>query len=222
MTEKDGTKGPRSPQEPGAPSGLMERLAAMLGLKPGQAHLIRMLAVALALGILFLNAGELFGVMEPKAPPAGATQVSTGAEQPVHELSRLERQMARELEEKLSLIQGAGRVRVAVTLEATPAAVPVINTREQKTQQSEQATDGSTRKTDTIQVDQNNVVTRDGNRDSLAILRQDRAPIAGVLIVAEGADSPGVRAALHAAAVAALGAPAHRVSVVPAERRSLP
>lgn len=215
MSDKE-PKDPKDPQETG---GLIGRLTQMLGLKPSQANMIKLIAVALALGILFLNAGELFGVTETNPQPANATEV---VQQPVasqDELVRLEREIATNLAEKLSLIQGAGQVRVAVTLEASPAIVPVMSTRQQETSQHESAADDSTRKTDTKQLDKTHVVTRDGNRDVLAVLKRDRAPIAGVLIVADGAGDSRVRARLHAAAVTALGAPAHRVSVVASQGR---
>jgi stage III sporulation protein AG len=199
---------------------LVERLTIMMGLKPNQVGMVKMMAIGLALGILFLNAGELFGLEEGSSRPADTTLVSAPADSSGRdELVDLEREIGNKLERTLSLIQGTGAVRVAVTLEAGPEAVPVINSRVQETTTDEKAGDSSTRRSNTTQKDQSSVVTRDGSRDSLALLKRSRAQIAGVLIVAEGAQEITVRARIHEAAVTALGIAAHRVSVVPAEGR---
>lgn len=201
-------------------SGLAEKLAGWLGLKPGQASMVKLIAVAVALGVLFMNAGSLFGLTETSRRPPDATEVVAPVrEQPEDELQRLELAMADRLEAILSQVEGAGEVQVTVTLATGPTVTPLVNTRRETTITDEVAADGSKRRTETVSDDQSNVMSKDLNQDLPAVASRSRAEVAGVLIVAEGARSPAVRARLHSAAATALNIPAHRIAVVPAEGR---
>ncbi len=191
--------------------GPAERLAQVLGLKPQQANMIKLIAIAIAIGILFLNAGDLFGLTETRTPPPPDT-LKVGGVGDLREddvLTRLERDLADRLKRKLALIQGAGRVEVMVTLAAGPTEVPVTDVRQQETTTSEKGAGGDTRQTTTVTRDVTTVTT-DGR---LGVLKVSGAEIAGVLIVAEGARDDRVRAALHQAVVTTLDVPAHKVDV---------
>lgn len=207
MTERDGN------------SGLGERLARWLGLKPGQANVLKLVAVALALGVLFLNAGNLFGVTESGRRSPEATEVVAPTRDSQDPLQQLEREMAARLEEILSQVEGAGQVRVTVTLASTPAVMPLTNSRREQTVTEETAADGSHRRTETVTTDETNVMSTDANQDVPAVASRSRAEVAGVLIVADGAGNETIRARLHRAAVTALDIPAHRIEVVPAGER---
>jgi len=202
-----------------ANTGLAERLAQWLGLKPGQAAVMKLVVVALALGVLFLNAGSLFGVTDTGRRPPDATAVVAPAPEPQDALQRLEQDMAARLEHILSQVEGAGQVRVTVTLASSPTVTPLVNTRREQTTTEETAADGSRRRTETVTSDETNVMSKDVNQDMPAVASRSRAEVAGVLIVAEGAHSATVRARLHRAAVTALNIPAHRIEVVPAGER---
>lgn len=193
------------------------RLAQWLGLKSVQGPMLKWIAVAVALGVLFLNAGSLFGLTETSQRPPNATEVVASVqEQPTDELQRLELEMADRLVAILSQVEGAGQVSATVTLAKGPTVTPLMNTRRETTTTDETAADGSQRRTETVSDDQTNVMSKDVNQDLPAVASRSRAEVAGVLIVAEGARSAAVRARLHAAAVTALNIPAHRIEVVPA------
>lgn len=197
------------------------RLGQMVGLKPQQAGVVKILAAGLFIGILFIQAPAFFGVGENSSSqrPPDATEVTAPADPPRDELSRMEREIAGNLERTLSRIAGAGEVHVSVTLAAGPRVTPLTNVREDKTTTKEDATDGSRRTTDTTSRDVTNVMTKNGSADVPAVASRSRAEIAGVLIVAQGARDATVRANLFYAAAGELGIPAHRVTVYPAERR---
>lgn len=198
--------------------GWAARLAAAIGLKPQQANLVKLLAVGLAIGLLFLNAGELFGLNEQPTRPESATQIAAPPGAPQDELTRMEADLARSLERTLSAVAGAGKVHVTVMLEAGPTISVVADTRVDKTSTKETAADNSTRETVTTNTTTTNVVTRSGSSDSPAVMKKSRAQIAGVLIVAEGARASVVRARLHEAAVTALGISPNRITVTEAGR----
>jgi len=197
---------------------LAEKIAQLIGMKPHQANMVKFLAVALALGILFMNAGALFGVTDRPSDPA-ATEIVASPGAPQDELTRMEGDLGRTLERILSQITGAGEVRVTVMLLAGPTITTVADHRTDKTHTTESAADGSKREIVAENVTRTNVVTKSGNTDTPAVMKKDRAEIAGVLIVADGAGSVSVRAKLHSAAMTALGIPAHRIQVVAAKER---
>lgn len=204
MTEKEPAK-----------AGLAERITELLGLKPGQANMVKLIAVALVLGILFMNAGDLFGVTETRRPPNATAVVAPPEGEPVSELTRLEEHYAERLAQKLQAIAGAGRVEVSVTLEAGPSIAVVADTRVDRTNISETATEGSTRRTETVNTHTTHVLQKSGSEDSPVVAKESRAQIAGILIVAEGAGNMSVRQRLHEAAMIAYGIPGHRIQVVP-------
>jgi len=123
----------------------------------------------------------------------------------------------------LSRIAGAGRVTVWVTLAAGPELVPLSQETVHTTLTDERDAGGGTR---TVRDEERTVqvVTDGGTSSALGagaggrpLLEQVLAPrVAGVLVIAEGAGDPRVRAQLAAAAAAALGLPVHRVVVLPA------
>ncbi|MFZ5816803.1 MAG: stage III sporulation protein AG [Bacillota bacterium] len=206
----------KKPEEP----GWIETLLARLGIGKREAGLVKMLAIGLALGILFLQAGSLFGVetgSRPTERPPNATLVGAPAAEE-DELTRLERRIAGDLEEKLSLIRGAGRVRVLVTLEAGPTIDVVKNTTVDTSTTTEKASDSSTRQTETTNTRGEHVFYRDGSAERPVVARTSRPEIAGVLIVAEGAREARIKARLLDAAAVALKVPAHRIEVLPADR----
>lgn len=216
MGEKAPEQGPdRGP----ANTGWVGRLTSLLGLKPQQANMVKLMAVGVALGVLFLNAGDLFGIVGSSKQSPSATEVSAPPGAPQDELTRMEDDLAKHLERALSVIQGAGTVRVTVMLEAGPTVMAIADTKVDKTTTHETASDKSNRETTTTNTSTSNVIVKSGNADALAVAKKSRAQIAGVLIVADGARSGAVRARLHASAVTALGISANRIAVVAANGR---
>lgn len=190
-----------------------------LGLTKEQAKVVPMLAVLLFIGILLLQAGKLFGVESSGSSdrPPGATLVTAPAWGEEDELTRQERRLALELEEKLAIIRGAGKVRVMVTLESGPTIEVVKNTTVDQSTTTEKASDNSTRETQSTNTRNDNVFYRDGSAERPVVSRTSRPEIAGVLVVAEGARDARIRAQLLDATMVALKLPANRIEVVPAD-----
>lgn len=198
----------------------MDKLVAYMGLTPDKAWLVKVVAFAVVVGILALEIGPYLGFGGGSSQqPVQSSPVITPAGPAQDELVRLEQDLARRLEQTLSLIRGAGTVRVLVTLEEGPAITPVTSHRNQETTTKERATEGSTRETTQLQEDVTPITTKGGSNDALAVLKRSGPKVAGVLIVADGAKNKGVQAQLHAAAVTALGISADHIRVVAAEGR---
>jgi stage III sporulation protein AG len=200
----------------------LTRIGQMIGLKPQQAGVVKIVAVGLAIGLLFMQAPTLFGVSDsggsPRRPP-DATEVTAPPDTTRDELSQLERDYAANLERSLSLVAGAGNVHVTLYLASGQRAMPLTDVRAEKTTANEDAADGSTRVTTTVTTDTHNVMTKSGSADVPAMAARNRAEIAGVLIVADGAGSSVVKERLFQSARTALGIPANKIQVVPSDRR---
>lgn len=196
-----------------------ERIATSLGLKPAYGNYVKLVVIAVGVGVLFMSAGDLFGITDTggRRPPNASEVLGAPGATSKEELARLEESMARDLETTLSAIRGAGKVRVSLTLESGPSEQPVLNTQDQQTTTHEKAGDNSLRDTQTTTRNTTNVMVQDGNTQSLAVAKRTRAQVAGVVVVAEGARVPAIKKMIFDAVVTRLHIPANRVDVIPAE-----
>ncbi len=116
------------------------------------------------------------------------------------------------LEETLSRIEGAGRVKVMITYESSSEIIPAISV----DKQTSSTVDTSENGTSEINSEntQSEVVTINGSNGSSAlVLREDSPKVMGVLIIAEGADNIGVKLSLLEAAQTILNVSPDRVDV---------
>lgn len=197
------------------PGDWAQWIAARLGLKSVQAGTVRLVVIALLVGVLAMTVMEELGGLTETQQPAGSREVSLPVGSPQDELTRMEQEIAGRLARTLAGIQGAGEVEVSVTLAAGPTVTPVTDTRVDRNHVTETAPDNSHRETDQTNTTTTNVMSKNGSADSLVVARKDRAEIAGVVVVAAGARDSRVRERLTSATVTALKISPHRVIVMP-------
>lgn len=179
---------------------------------------MKLALVAVAFGVVIMTVPGLFGIKSGGSSsgktPAGATPVAAlpgaGRES---EIEQMQQRMSRDIETALSRIQGAGKVHVTVTLKTGVIRDPVINRNRQETTTGEKAADDSQRDQKTVTLAETHVVVQ----DTLAVVKELRPQIAGVLVVADGAYDARIREQLTKA-VSSLGIPLHLVQVDPADR----
>ena len=202
-------------------------LQRLLGLPARQARTAAYLLAAAALGIALMGLPELFrpGPTRPASGPAGPAAPATvpaGALAPPvpPEANGAGRDLERELEAMLNLMEGVGNVRVFVAYERGTERVVAVN--EAREQRSSPVADGGRggQGLQESRVDRQVVVVRDneGRREMPVVLVERYPVVRGVLVVADGARDPSVRLAIQRAVSAALGVPPHRISVY-AKRR---
>ncbi|QIA27108.1 stage III sporulation protein AG [Thermaerobacter sp. PB12/4term] len=178
-----------------------------------------LLAAALMVGVGLLVAGQWrqggAGPAPAVAPAPTVTASATAAA--TNPLQPMAADLAARLEAILSGVQGAGRVQVEVHLARGPryeyAANQVATERRIEEQDS-----GGGRRTTTEQRDERQLLRGGGDEPAL-ISEVDAVEIAGVLVVAEGAADPDVRAALTQAVATYLHLPLHRVMVLAGQPR---
>ena len=146
--------------------------------------------LALLLGILLLAAGRSFSDSKEEVP------------QTVAAAETADRATERRMAEILSKIQGAGQVDVMLTYRQTEEKTIAHNeTREEKGE--------------TLRTEQTAILLEDGDGATQPLVLTEAGPVVeGVVIAAQGADSPAVAAALNQAAQALLDVPAHKVAVL--------
>ncbi|MCG0239071.1 MAG: hypothetical protein L6E13_07520 [Firmicutes bacterium] len=213
--------------------GLLARLGRLLGLKESQARSIALILVIGLLG-LWLLGWDPAGTADrrQRRPPGTYVQADlpwdTGEQQPqtaaaaggpegagADSLSSYEARLARELEGILSMVEGAGQVRVLVRLAAGPTRVPAMEQRTTTRSIREQDAGGGTRQTTDADTDSRPAMaTAAGGGAAPFVLREEGPRVEGVVVVAEGARYPLVRAELAQAAALALGVPPNRVAVL--------
>lgn len=215
---RDGAKTP--PEQPTGP-GLLSLVGRWLGLKPGQHDLLRYLLLIGFLGLLYMLVGNLTPAAErtPEEPSNGfAVFGERSSPAPADEgLLAYERALAAEVQRVLAALDGAGRVEVTVRLRRGPERILAADAQTNSRRTEEHDSAGGTRVVTEVSESGQTVILRTGGAgaDKPLVLREERPQIDGVLVVAEGAFDPVVRARLVRAAAVALGIHAHRVHVAP-------
>lgn len=132
-------------------------------------------------------------------------------------LTTVERELEDRLAAILSAVDGAGSVQVTVTLKAGAERVYAqdVNRQDRTIQEKDQG--GGNRTTSEVNEQGSLVMTQsaNGGKDEPVVIKERHPEIAGVLILAEGAGSPGLREKLIKAAETVLDVPSHRVMVLP-------
>ena len=180
-------------------------------------NILMYLVVIAAAGAMLMLWGRIERRAQPPLEPQAVTafiqqpEPSPGAD--TH--ARPERALEKELEAFLSLVSGAGQVRVMVSAFGGRETVFAVDTTANHSYIMEEDAQGGTRDQRQISTQEQTVIITDRNGlDQPLILREIDHRIEGVVIIAEGGTDPFVRDALTRAAMAVLGTEAHRVQVL--------
>ncbi|WP_114679237.1 hypothetical protein [Desulfotruncus alcoholivorax] len=186
-----------------------------------------LLLLLLMLGVLLMMLGSCGtgkpapGYTQPQGgqKPEDAVKTSAAGDSL---MSKEEKALAMELQQMLEDVSGAGRVEVSVNLATSTYNNYAINTTSglKTTQEKDQS--GGTR-----QITENTnsgtvVLSKSDQGYEGPVLEREMAPeVAGVLVVAEGAGDPRVKADLFRAAQVALGVEPQKVIVLPMKKEGL-
>jgi len=170
-------------------------------------QLVWLLALGV-LGVVLLLAGSLGG----KAPPGPAVPVR----QP-DGLAAAEEALEARLAAILGRVEGAGEVEVRVTLAKGPLYDYAVNTNTSDRRTEEADNNGGRRVTTEKGAEEQLVMRQVGGGQEPVIVQQTMPEVQGVLVLAQGAADPLVRARLSQAVQTLLGVAPHKVSVLPRE-----
>lgn len=123
--------------------------------------------------------------------------------------------LSEKLEAILSLVDGAGDVKVFLTFKQGAEKVPATDVSEDIAVTEEKDVNGGTRTVNQQKTDEKTVTVKspDGS-EAPFVLKEYRPQIEGAIIVAKGGDNAFIRDALIKAASASLGIEPHKVSVL--------
>jgi len=174
-----------------------------------------------AAGALLMLWGRVQGKETPPYVPAPAmAQVSQSISSHPPYPTRPERALEEELEAFLSLVAGAGRVRVMISAKGDRETIFAMDSTNSRSHTIEEDAQGGTRDQRQYNSQEQIVTVRDaGGIDHPLVIREILPRVEGVVIIAEGGDDPFVRDALTRAAMAVLGTDAHMVQVLTMERK---
>lgn len=173
---------------------------------------------ALVLGTLLLSIGNIaepgnrkLGAHPPVQETAAKENVQTS------ELFTTARALESELEAILEQVEGVGRVKVSVSLAATPIKEYATNTRATKRNTEEKDKSGGTRVTTETNEDGQLVLARTSTLqgEEPVVVRESKPQIQGVVVVAEGGNDPLIRARLTEAVQTLWALAPHQVQVLP-------
>jgi len=143
-------------------------------------------------------------VVEKVLPPSGNNMMTAE-----------EKEIAAELKRMLEKIAGVGRVDVTVRLASSTYNEYAINTDTGLKTTEESDHNGGTRKITENTDSSTLVITGSGQGQEKPVIKRELAPeVAGVLVVAEGANSPHIKANLFRAVQVALGVQPHKIIVM--------
>ena len=196
----------------------MKQLRTLLEAK--NKKIIVYLGMVLAVGAFMMLMARIAGPPNADESSAGASPTvqaevyTTQTPAPAQDFLHV-RALESRLEEFFTLVEGAGRVRVMVSLPTARETVFAVDGTSSESFSSEVDAQGGTRETrQTATQEQTVMVTDRTGTDRPLVLREVEPSVEGIVIIAEGGDSPFVRDALTRAARAVLGLDAHMVQVL--------
>ena len=174
------------------------------------------LAGAILLGVAFIligNSGKSGPGNQPK------TAIETGEQKAGFSsiMTQEEEILAGRLKNLLSQVKGAGAVDVSVRLATSRRDKYAVNTTTGRKTTEEKDQAGGTRLITENTGNEQLVLLRDGQREAPVVEEEQAARIAGVLVVAEGAKDPAIKAHLFQAVQVALGVEPQKILILPAE-----
>lgn len=199
----------------------MARLTDLLNRYLGEGGIRRhlwLLALG-ALGIALLLVGQFYPRGKPVAAGGSpAAQEARGVTEDRSRVQREEEYLAARLARMLAEIEGAGRVSVVVKLEGSSRVEYAVNTNTGR-RVTEEKDAGAVRRvtTESDANDQLVVVRGEQGLEAPVVEREVSPRVAGVLVVAEGARNPHIKAKLFRAVQVALGVEPQRILVLPKE-----
>jgi len=194
------------------------KLSDLMGGGGKNSQMIFLLALAV-LGIFLLLLGYLDTGGKREATPVGTVtspDPRLSPPQPRLQIQAEEEYLAQRLENLLQQISGVGKVDVSVRLEGSTTSEYAVNHTTGRKISDESDPAGTTRVITDISESGQLVVVRGDRGYEIPVVERELAPrVIGVLVVAEGARNPKIKAELFRATRVALGVEPHKILVLP-------
>ncbi|TCP31179.1 stage III sporulation protein AG [Scopulibacillus darangshiensis] len=197
---------------------------------------VQVLALLFALGVALMLLSHFITGQDPKSDKGTAPVFNANGSQK-EQLSSLksdemnkkfssigeyEKYYSRHIEDILDKVTGITNVSAWVTLDSTERNIYQSNEKTQTNRTEETDKNGGKREVKENSNDNEVVVIDDGNNKHPLVAGQRKPEIRGVLVVAEGADSPTIRSWIMEAVSTVLNVPTYKVQVLPRTAKEAP
>jgi stage III sporulation protein AG len=166
--------------------------------------------------LLLVFSGSWF---TPRSSPPSSQPAPSVTEQPAagDDLTPVEEQLESRLTVALSAVDGAGSVQVTITFKSGAENVYAqnVNKQDQTIQQKDQSGGNSTTNEVNEQDDLVLLQSTNGGSNAPVVVKELHPEIAGVLVLAEGANNPELKEELVQAVETVLDIPSYQVMVLP-------
>lgn len=188
------------------------------GEKGSKNNYLRNIIILGMIGTLLLLTGNVF--LSNNNPPRAVPQSDNDVNQDQVVYSDYENELARKLEEIISLIDGVGKVRAQVYVKNSIEYEYEYNQNTTNKITSENDQNGGERRIEEDTIESDMVIIKDSSGNEKPVVRRKKIPeITGILIVAQGAENSHLKYRISRAVSSFLDLPVHRISVLPYEGR---
>lgn len=167
-------------------------------------------AIAIAVILMITSDGSSNVGMDLVQQPA-----ALDLEKDSTQIGLLEKDLEDKLVQNLQQMTGVGRVQVSVTLSTSLKSEFAMSGSVTKKNIKEADKTGGTRESSEV-TESNQLVIPNGASEPVIVM-EERPTVAGVLIIAEGAQDPNIRENIHNAVKTLLDIPTQKISVQPME-----
>ncbi len=193
---------------------ILKRLKEMLEGKDRK-KLIENTVIVIIIGIIvIIAAGTLFSGKKDSGgsqAPVAVQESTQAAVQAQASANPIEDELA----SILSKMQGVGRVDVMITYASGKESIPAYDTKRNESSTEEKDSGGGTRSISQGEYDSTVVYEdRQSGGKSALILKELQPVVKGVVVVADGADSPQVRERICSAVQVLMDIPIHKIQVM--------
>lgn len=186
---------------------------------------LNILIIIASIGVLLIILANTFGstetkqVIAPVAGPAANNKETGDIVSQDASVDSLEVSLAQRLEKVLAIINGVGEVKVTVNLASSTQKDYAVNTTiNNKTTREQDQKGGNRTTTETSENDQMVLVRENqGSKEDPVIVKETKPEVKGVIVVAEGAVDPEIKADLMKAVQVYLDIPLYKVIVLAKE-----
>lgn len=172
------------------------------------------LVIVFLVGILLLVVTSFFKSSGNVGAVATSSEVQQNNQSSQSDLSSYELAKKNELKYILGKIEGVGQVDVMINFASGDESVPAINETHGTSSTNEKDNEGGVRNTTQNNDGKTVVMTNNGNDNTPFILKKLNPQVAGVIIVAEGADDTQVKYKILNAVTKVFELPANKVEVL--------
>jgi len=194
--------------------------------KKNRAKLLNVLVMVGAAGVLLMVLANAFNPVQPESRTEIRTEtpdrgVETARETDPVNITAAEEMLNRRLEEVLTRIEGVGEVKAAVNLASTTEMDYAVNTTASTRKTDEKDPRGGNRTITEVNENGQLVLLRESesSKEAPVVVKEIKPEVRGVMVVAEGAGDPRIKAELVYALQVFLDVPVHKVVVLPKESR---